>query len=125
MPPSELITLTRLAGGNLAAGQYNYKLVWVDANGNESLASVPTRTLTVPDGSQIRLQQLPPAPAGFVARRLYRSASDGLPTGEYRLVAQLNASSTTFTDVGNPGGNLLDQSGAAADLRRAAWMPAW
>ncbi len=119
LPSSQLITLTRLAGGNLAAGKYNYKLVWVDSNGNESLASVPTRTLTVPDASQIRLQQLPPAPAGFVARRLYRSEADGLPTSEYRLVAQLNASSTTYTDVGNPGGNLLDQSGAAANLRRA------
>ncbi|MHB8954104.1 MAG: dockerin type I domain-containing protein [Pirellulaceae bacterium] len=119
LPTSELITLTRLASGKLAAGTYNYKLVWVDSSGNESLASVPTRSLTVPDDSQIRLQQLPPAPAGFVARRLYRSEADGLPTGEYRLVAQLNASSTTFTDVGNPGGNLLDQSGAAADLRRA------
>ncbi len=119
LPSSQLITLTQVAGGNLAAGKYNYKLVWVDSNGNESLASVPTRTLTVPAASQIRLQQLPPAPTGFVARRLYRSDGDGMPTSEYRLVAQLNASATTFTDVGNPGGNLLDQSGAAANLRRA------
>lgn len=119
LPPSELISLTSLPGGNLAAGLYNYKLVWVDANGNESLASIPTRTLQVDDGSRIQLTQLPPAPTGFIARRLYRSESNGLPTGEYRLVAQLNTSSITYTDVGNPGGILLDQSGAAANLRRA------
>ncbi|MCU0963163.1 MAG: hypothetical protein MUF48_23975, partial [Pirellulaceae bacterium] len=119
LPPVDLVTLTRLSGGSLEAGRYNYKLVWVDANGNESLASFPTRTLQVVADSQIRLAQLPPAPAGFVARRLYRSDSNGTPTGDYRLVAQLNASSTTYTDVGNPGGNLLDQSAAATQLQRA------
>lgn len=121
LPPSELVTLTTLTGGgNLPAGNYNYKLVWVDANGNESLASVPTRTLSVAtDGNRIRLAQLPPAPAGFVARRLYRSENTGAPNGDYRLVAQLNTSSTTYTDLGNPATTLLDQSAAAANLVRA------
>ena len=56
LPPSELVTLTTLTGGNFLAGNYNYKLVWVDANGNESLASVPTRTITgVVDGDRVLL----------------------------------------------------------------------
>ncbi len=121
LPPSELITLTNIAaGGSLAVGRYNYRLVFVDVEGNESLPSLPTETanVTVAD-SRILLQQLPPAPAGFVSRRLYRSDDTGNPNGEYRLVAELDPSDTTYMDQGLPGGGLLDLGTAPNALNRA------
>ncbi|MCU0708916.1 MAG: pre-peptidase C-terminal domain-containing protein, partial [Pirellula sp.] len=52
-PPSTIVVLTSVAGGSLAAGTYNYRIVYVDANGNESLASTPTDSITVADNSSI------------------------------------------------------------------------
>jgi hypothetical protein len=120
LPPSDLITLVGQTGGSLAAGLYNYRLVFLDADGNESLPSVPTETVTIADdGGAIRLAQLPPAPEGYVARRLYRSDATGAPNGEYRLVAQLNTSNTTFLDDGTSTGGLLDLTTASSGLFRA------
>ncbi len=91
----------------------------MDVNDNESLPSTPTETAEIlDDGGQILLQQLPPVPAGFVARRLYRSDETGNPNGEYRLIATLDASDTTYLDQGLPGGGLLDLSTAPNTLNR-------
>ncbi len=82
-PPTTLVTLASLAGGSLAVGTYNYRLVYVDANGNEGIASTPTGSVTVVANSSIQLSNLPPViqGSGVVARRLYRSdATGGGPT---------------------------------------------
>ncbi|MFN6162612.1 MAG: GEVED domain-containing protein [Planctomycetota bacterium] len=106
-PPSAIVVLTRVAGGSLAAGTYNYRIVYVDANGNESLASVPTNSLTVVDGSSIELTNLPPISSTlpYVGRRVYRSTSTG--SGPYRLVENLNATKTSFVDNGTAAGAVL------------------
>jgi GEVED domain/Dockerin type I domain/Bacterial pre-peptidase C-terminal domain len=106
-PPTTVVTLNPLAGGSLAAGTYNYRLVYVDAAGNESLASIPTSSLTVAANSTISLANLPPIGGGlpYVARRLYRSDATG--AGTYKLVSQLNAVATTFTDNGTVTGGAL------------------
>jgi hypothetical protein len=106
-PPTTIVTLTTVTGGSLAAGTYNYRLVYVDAAGNESLASIPTRSATVVANSSISLNNLPPIGGGlpYVARRLYRSDATG--AGTYRLVTQLNAIATSYVDNGTSSGSPL------------------
>lgn len=107
-PPSTIVVLTEAAGGSLAAGIYNYRLVYVDANGNESLASIPTDSLTVGADATITLTNLPPISSTlpYVGRRLYRSERTG--DGPYRFVAQINSIATTFVDNGSvTGGELV------------------
>jgi hypothetical protein len=98
-PPSTIVSLTPLATGSIPAGTYNYRIVYVDAAGNESLASLPTISTTVLANGAIRLDNLPPISSNlpYVARRLYRSDATG--AGTYRFVAQLNAVATSYTDT--------------------------
>ena len=107
-PPATIVELVAVAGGSLAAGTYNYRLVYVDASGNESLASIPTKSLTVVGNSSIQLTNLPPVKSNlpYVARRLYRSEATG--AGVYRLVSQLNSTTTSFLDNGTQTGVALD-----------------
>ena len=106
-PPTTIVTLTAIAGGSLAAGTYNYRLVYVDAAGNESLASIPTSSATVVANSSIQLNNLPPISGTlpYVSRRLYRSDATG--AGTYRLVTEINAIATSYTDNGTQTGSPL------------------
>ena len=106
-PPTTVVTAVRSGSGSLAAGTYNYKLVYVDASGNESLASIPTASTTVTANSAITLGNLPPVASTlpYVGRRIYRSDANG--GGTYRFVAQINAITTTFVDNGTVTGNAL------------------
>ena len=106
-PPTTVVTLVASTGGSLSAGTYNYKLVYVDAAGSESLASLPTSSVTVAANGSIALDNLPPIGPGlpYVARRIYRSEATG--SGTYRFVAQINAVTTTFVDNGNVTGSAL------------------
>lgn len=111
-PSAAGVTLsTQFFGGTLPIGSFNYKITFVDASGNESSASLPTTTVQTffTTTSTITLQNLPVAPTGFVARRLYRSEISG--GGNYRLVQNLDATSTTFTDDGTTVGSILSVSG--------------
>lgn len=106
-PPTTVVTLVASTGGSLSAGTYNYRLVYVDAAGSESLASLPTSSVTVAANGSVTLDNLPPIGPGlpYVARRIYRSDATG--GGTYRFVAQINAVSTTFVDNGNVTGSAL------------------
>ncbi|MFN9639356.1 MAG: GEVED domain-containing protein [Pirellula sp.] len=106
-PPTTVVTLIASAGGSLSAGTYNYRLVYVDAAGSESLASLPTSSVTVAANGSVTLNNLPPIGPGlpYVARRIYRSDATG--GGTYRFVAQINAVTTTFVDNGNVTGSAL------------------
>jgi hypothetical protein len=104
VPPVETVTLTPRSGGTLPAGTYTYRITYVDSSGNEGAASAPTSPLTI-DGigvRTIRLDNLPPASAGYVARRIYRSNG-----GAYELVAQINPNSASYTDNGTTAGGEL------------------
>ena len=107
-PPVILVTLTPSAtGGTLAAGTYNYRLVYVDAAGNQSPASLVTRSTTLAtSGGSITLGNLPPAVAPYTSRRLYRSEDSG--GGNYTLIATLNSSSTSYVDNGTTLTGILD-----------------
>ena len=100
-PPTQVVTLTPVEGGELAAGTYRYRIVFVDADGNEGPPSGATSAATIDDTTEnraIRLDNLPAASEGFVGRRIYRSATG--PNGPFVLAAEINAASTTFTDLG-------------------------
>jgi len=106
-PPTTVVTVRGSTSGSLTAGTYNYRLVYVDAAGNESLASIPTSSVTVSNGSSISLGNLPPinSTLPYVGRRIYRSDANG--GGTYRFVAQINAIATSFVDNGTVSGNAL------------------
>lgn len=112
----QLVTLSpRSLGtdGSLAAGTYTYKMVLVDKNGNESLATDASRSVTI-SGSEngVELNQLLTASGDFVARRLYRD--DG--AGAYQLIATINQTDTRFVDDGTTLNGDLDES-ATSKLR--------
>ncbi len=101
-PSSLLVRLTTTVVGDIPAGTYVYRITNVDSSGLESAASQPTVPATLATTGGIILNQLPTVPNGsdFVSRRLYRALVDpatGLP-GQFTLVEQLNASSTSHTD---------------------------
>ncbi len=99
---------TILPAATLVPGAYSYRVVFVDADGNESAPSIPTRILTL-TGSQnaIRLDRLPLPTAGFVARRIYRASNAAAPVPSFTLVAEINATDTSFVDTGEEIGGPL------------------
>ncbi|MCO8121426.1 tandem-95 repeat protein [Stieleria sp. TO1_6] len=98
-PSLSLVSARELPGGSLEAGSYVYKMTFVDGDGFESLASLDQFAFTVgSDNSSVELTALPLVSSGtdYVSRRLYRAEASATP--EFRLVADLDASSASFVD---------------------------
>ena len=113
----QLVTLSPRSlgtGGSLAAGTYTYKMVLVDKNGNESLATDASRSVTI-SGSEngVELNQLLTASGDFVARRLYRQEGG---VGAYQLIATINQTDTRYVDDGTTLSGDLDET-ATSKLR--------
>ena len=99
-PPMTVVTLATRSGGQMEPGTYNYKIVFVDANGFEGRPSEATSAITVSAASpnrSVRLDKLPAASGDFVARRIYRSVSG--VAGPYVFVAQINTSDAAYIDT--------------------------
>ncbi|MFG0263518.1 MAG: cell surface protein, partial [Rhodopirellula sp. JB055] len=96
---------TSTAGGTLTDGVYEYVMTYVTEEGNESLASLPTRSVSSTTGA-VRLSNLPSAPDEFVGRNLYRR---DLVSGvvRYELVTQLDRRATVYLDDGTTRGGIL------------------
>ena len=106
-PPVQVVALTPAAGGLLESGDYSYRVVFVDAAGNEGAPSNATSTVTINAASgnrSVQLNNLPAAATGFVSRRLYRSDKTADPNGPYVLVAELNATAPSYLDTGAVAG---------------------
>ncbi|MGC4003566.1 MAG: flagellar hook-basal body complex protein [Pirellulales bacterium] len=88
------------AGTDLAAGTYNYKVVYYDANGNETTSSTISVNLAA-GASGIDLSAIPTNNSGdYVGRRIFRTVADAPSTGTYYLVADAaDQTATTFTDT--------------------------
>tara|TARA_R110002072_G_scaffold48407_2_gene132194 strand:- start:10807 stop:33357 length:22551 start_codon:yes stop_codon:yes gene_type:complete len=98
---------TSTAGGSLADGVYDYVMTYVTEDGNESLASLATRSVTSTTGA-VRLSNLPSAPSEFAGRNLYRRDLSA-PVGviRYELVIQLDRRATFYLDDGTTRGGIL------------------
>lgn len=117
-------------GVPIPSAQIEYKIVYVDENGNEGLASNTVRvtgTVTTTN-SYIRLTNLPNVTAslvalGFVGRRLYRRIGG---TGDFVLVEQIPAtSSSTYTDrnIALPASTLKLKVAATSDSMSPRILP--
>ena len=112
--------MTPQLGGTLDAGQYNYRVTFVDALGKESRASDASAKVTLdgnptalvlPGRGAVLLDRLPvpQASGNYVARRIYRSSVTG--SAPYQLVAEIDATSASFLDDGTTDPNVvLDDS---------------
>ncbi|MEM6472147.1 MAG: hypothetical protein AAF802_21475, partial [Planctomycetota bacterium] len=91
---------TTLGQGSVPAGTYVYRIANVDSSGLESAPSADTVPFTLAGTGSVTLRQLPTALPGSatVGRRLYRAEVVNGTAGTFRLVATLNATTTTFTD---------------------------
>lgn len=110
-PSALLVRLAAQSGGSVPAGTYVYRLTNVDGTGLETAASSETVPVTLGATGSVRLTGLPAATLGseITARRLYRAPVDtatGLP-GEFRQVATLNATDTSFNDRAAVGSVVL------------------
>ncbi len=119
-PSSLLVRSAVTTAGSVPVGTYVYRITNVDGSGIESASSQATLPVTLTTVGGVQLSQLPtPASgSGFVSRRLYRATVDtnGLP-GQFLLVAQLNASSTSFVDRLAVGTTPLSSTGASLRSR--------
>ena len=88
------------AGAVLGAGTYNYRVVYYDAQGNETSATTISTTLGA-GASGIDLSAIPTDATGdYVGRRIYRTAVGVPNTGPYYLVGVApNQVATNFTDT--------------------------
>ena len=100
LPDASTVLTAPLLNGSLRPDQlYSYRLAYVDSNGKERLAGSTTLpVLTDKLNLTINLFNLPTSTSGF-ARKLYRSSPNAL--GRWDLVANLDATTTFFTDTGN------------------------
>ena len=96
-------TATSTSGsGAVPTGTYRYKLVFVDANGNESPATTDIGPITVtnPATDTVDFTGLPTAPPDFATKRIYRAAGTG-PTFTYEYIADVAGGTATYSDVAN------------------------
>ncbi|MEM6778539.1 MAG: dockerin type I domain-containing protein, partial [Planctomycetota bacterium] len=114
--PNELNTAPE-DRGDIPAGEYGYRVTFVDQNGFETAPSEASGTVTLGVTGKIELNNLPVVASDeFTGRRLYRApvvgtGIDGSPLfGEFRRVARLNGSDSSFVDTALAGTNLLDQA---------------
>ena len=94
--PGSGLTVTPSSGGQLATGDYRYRLTFLDSRGVETQPSQPV-LVTTTAGQKVSLTNIPLGPDGTLARRLYRTDASGKV---FRLIATLNDNSTkTFVDT--------------------------
>jgi flagellar hook protein FlgE len=95
-PDVSATTLTPSGSGSLT-GTYSYKVVFVDAYGNETPAD--TTSVTAAGADTIDLAGIPTsATSDYTGRRVYRSVADA--TDNYYLVGDINDNTTTtFSDT--------------------------
>ena len=114
VPPSVLSigVAPNTGAGNIGAGTYNYKIVYLDTDGNiaapsVSFGNIPTTGAAGVDRA-IDLTNLPqPTEPYFATKQIYRTDNTG--TGVFYLVDEIPAAQANFTD------NLADAAITAAD----------
>ncbi len=105
--------------GDLAAGDYTYRFVYVDADGNESDYSAPIEATVQEGENSVNLTGLPPKNDAYSTLRIYRADAPADPKDPgvfYKLTdLSLSDSPTSYTDttateeIADPA-NELDQA---------------
>jgi flagellar hook protein FlgE len=100
-PPAGPFNGTATSPGALIQGTYHYKVVLIDAHGNESPAATTSVTVPATGASNITfaLNNLPTGGSPYVDRRIYRTAAGAGPNGPYYEVDLAN----TVNDATTPG----------------------
>ena len=88
-------------GGNVAVGEYLYRLAFVDANGVESDFSAPINASVQNGQDSLTLNNLPVIPAGYNTLRIYRAVDSGDPTQTpaFYQITNLTSGQATYTDI--------------------------
>ncbi len=92
--PSSILGLSEVSGGSIDAGTYQYRYTFVDMRGFESLASSAQAITVTGINNAVLFSGITAATGDFVSRRLYRSDNGGA----FRLVAELDRATNTYTD---------------------------
>jgi flagellar hook protein FlgE len=91
------VTAVGGSGGSLTAGEYSYRIVYVDRSGRESVPSSDLKA-TIADGGSVELQNLPTsADPDYLNFNIYRLD----PTGTAHRLIGTAASGATFVDDGS------------------------
>ena len=99
------VTVNPMGSGTLdPLTSYDYRVTYIDADGSESLASLPTSTGVTSSQGALQLENLPTAPIEFAGRRLYRSVPGST---DYVFVTQLDRATTSYHDDGTTRGGIL------------------
>jgi flagellar hook protein FlgE len=115
--PADTWTLGSTAGAGVGAGEYSYRITYVDVDGNEGPASTMGTSITVGGAgvASIDLTNIPqPSDPAFTSIRIYRNNAN--VNDEYRLVTTLGplpdaAHNDTASDLSIAGNALLDDTG--------------
>lgn len=124
-PEALLIRGTATVGGEVSIGQYTYKVTFFNSDGYETSPSNQTQLITVGAGANaISLTGLPLlsqelANEGFVGRRLYRATVENGVAGDFRQVADLNASDLVYIDTLSAADAALNALVGSSDIRMA------
>lgn len=111
------VTMTPGAAGAVfpASSSYQYKIAFVDNNGNEGPASAASSSVAVGAGgaAQINLANIPTAPGPeFTQMRIYRDTGGG--STDFQLIDTV-AAATTYSDTTASGGASLAETGLASN----------
>jgi flagellar hook protein FlgE len=102
-----LIEGTGLPAPPVGNDVYNYKIVFVDDDGNVGPpATIPGTVDGTTNNRRVHLTNLPLASGEYTSKRIYRSTTDagGTAGGPYELVGTIPASQASFVDTGIPAG---------------------
>jgi hypothetical protein len=107
-PDITFLSAVPRTGGSLPAGTYNYRVVFVDRFGVESISSDASSNVVMATNGSLTLSGLPIASAGYTFARVYRSDATGSTTATYSLIAQLGPTDNSVVDAGQDlGGRLV------------------
>lgn len=98
VPTTPSAALASAGAGNLSAGNYQYKIAYVTANGDTALSTASTAVNVTAPGTNGKITlTIPTSGSGLVsARRIYRTQAGG--STYYFLATVANNTATSYTD---------------------------
>jgi hypothetical protein len=98
LPPPGAPTLATVSGSGLGIGSYMYQVTFVNAQGETTGGTVAT-AVTTSGNQQVNISSIPLGPSGVTARKIYRTAVNGIAGSEKLLTTIADNTTTTYTDT--------------------------